>query len=195
MKKFCLTILSLMLLTVVYFSSCSSVEDYSDDNEKPTVSNVFFNVNDTIVYEGHRVNINRDSTVAKDVHIIPIGKWMYISGHFQDNRALSTFSVRMDTTAGNGYKKGNAELDIKDSIHYSFLKLGSSIFRKTDTIVNRSGLLLIPEYDSSKGDTVYTREGLRDLQLKVLDMAGNSDTLYFKVMLLNRKTIYEKYSN
>lgn len=192
MRNFSLSIILLIIIPTFYFSSCSKTEDYSDDKEKPSISNVTFNVKDTFFFDDDmKVTINDSNKILQgQIPILPIGKAIILSAEFRDNRALSTFLVRIDTIKGQGIIRGDETK--KDSINFSLIKLGAKIFDSTYIKVSRNSLDYIPEYTVITGDTFYTKEGIRDVSIICMDKAGNTDTLNTKVRLMTRKSIYEK---
>ncbi|MBB4035734.1 hypothetical protein GGR21_001629 [Dysgonomonas hofstadii] len=145
MKNFCFAVIAVILLPVIYFSSCAKVED--NNVAQPTISNIRFNESDTIVYTDDS-NIKRsirfnDSVYALEYRktdtLIP-GKWVYISADLHADGKLSTFIVR-----GNLTYKSKSIKNYPDSI-YEIIRSGQGIFSdKTDSTVYRNRLLQIPD--------------------------------------------------
>ena len=79
MKKLCISLIILTTIFSMYFSSCSGSENH-DDNEKPTISNVRFNYNDTIIYNGVSIKINDSLNINSDrTDTLVIGKMIYLT--------------------------------------------------------------------------------------------------------------------
>lgn len=192
MKNFYPALIILTTILSICFSSCSS-SDSHEDNEKPTISNVRFNYNDTIIYNGIRIKINDSLNMNSDrIDTLVIGKMIYLTAHFRDNLALSSYKVVLDSLAEN---KGTGN----DSV-FTFEALGADIFgyKKdiTDTIISRNELLTTPNYfiRSQKGDTLQIREGAYQIKVVCGDKYGGEnsrDSVVSKIMLYSRKTIYD----
>ena len=208
MKNFCLVVIIVILLPVIYFSSCAKVED--NNFAQPTISNIRFNESDTIVYTDES-NIRRairfnDSVYAladRKIDTLVPGKWVYISADFHAEGKLSTFIVRGKLTYKSKRKK-----NYPDSI-YEIKRIGQGIFSdKTDSTVYRNRLLQIPDtiidnnrriFIESKWqnvlDTLYLyKEDSYKLETVLMDRFGNrSDSVNDarEVKFLTRKEIRE----
>ncbi|SBV93238.1 hypothetical protein [uncultured Dysgonomonas sp.] len=194
MRNFCLFLVSLILLTGLYFSSCAKVED--DETEPPTISDVRINKNDTLMYGNLVVKINDSlNTNPNRIDTVITKKWMYIYARFTDNEGLSTFKVEINPE----YKDKRGRESVKDSI-MPVIKLGQMIFNQKDITVYRNRLAQIPDTitrtrkDGEKlvMDTLVLTQKIYDMKVAVIDKAGNGDSIIdYKVVLMNRKTLYD----
>ena len=189
MRNFCLTLILLITVPSVWFSSCSGSDD-NDDNENPKVSDIRFNFDDTIVYEGEVIKINDSkNTDPNRTDILVIGKMIYLTAFFEDNVALSGYKVVLDSIPENK-GKGN------DSV-FTFQALGADIFGVKDTLIKKNNLLIIPEnlIRPQKNDTLQIWEGDYSMLVACGDKANNVDsTSYvYTVKLYSRKTIYNMH--
>ncbi|HMM02215.1 MULTISPECIES: hypothetical protein [unclassified Dysgonomonas] len=194
MRNFCLFIVSLILLTGLYFSSCAKVED--DETEPPVISDVRINKNDTLMYGNLVVKINdslNDNPNRMDTVIAT--KWMYIYARFTDNEGLSTFKVEINPE----YRDKRGRENVKDSI-MPVIKLGQMIFNQKDITVYRNRLVQIPDTitrtrkdgDKLVMDTLVLTQKIYDMKVAVIDKAGNGDSIMdYKVVLMNRKALYD----
>ncbi|GAB6121360.1 hypothetical protein [Dysgonomonas termitidis] len=194
MRNFCLFIVTLILLTGLYFSSCAKVE--GDETEPPAISDVRINKNDTLMYGNLVIKMNdslNDNPNRMDTVIAT--KWMYIYARFTDNEALSTFKVEINPE----YKDKRGRENVKDSI-MPIVKLGQMIFNQKDITVYRNRLLQIPDTitrtrkdgDVSVMDTLVLSQKIYDMKVAVIDKAGNGDSIMdYKVVLMNRKSLYD----
>ncbi|MFV0311146.1 MAG: hypothetical protein ACK5KN_05795 [Dysgonomonas sp.] len=194
MRNFCLFIVSLILLTGLYFSSCAKVED--DETEPPVISDVRINKNDTLMYGNLVVKINdslNDNPNRMDTVIAT--KWMYIYARFTDNEGLSTFKVEINPE----YRDKRGRENVKDSI-MPIIKLGQMIFNQKDITVYRNRLVQIPDTitrtrkdgDKLVMDTLVLTQKIYDMKVAVIDKAGNGDSIMdYKVVLMNRKALYD----
>ena len=183
MRNLYLYVIALILLPVVYFSSCAKVEE--NNVERPTVSNVRFNESDTIVYRDasnvRRVILFNDSSkIRLPVDTLVPGKWLYVSADLHAEGKLSSFIVRGLLTYKS--KKGYS-----DSI-FKLIGVGQNIYsNKTDSTVYRNRLFLIPDTirDASRNviedgnivrrpDTLYLdAEKSHELMTILMDRFGN----------------------
>ncbi len=192
MRNFCLIFILFIIVPSVWFSSCSGSDD-NDDNEKPVISNVRFNFDDTIVYEGQSIKINDSkNTDPNRTDILVIGKMIYLTATFQDDLALSSYKVVLDSVPEN---KGTGN----DSV-FTFQALGADIFGVKDTIIQRNNLLIIPNnlVRPQTNDNIDIREGEYHMKIVCGDMYGGKesrDSIISKIMIYSRKTIYEMYRN
>lgn len=194
MRNFCLFIVSLILLTGLYFSSCAKVED--DETEPPTISDVRINKNDTLMYGNLVVRINDSlNTDPNRMDTVITKKWMYIYARFTDNEGLSTFKVEINPE----YKDKRGRESVKDSI-MPVVRLGQMIFNQKDITVYRNRLVQIPDTitrtrkdgDKLVMDTLVLTQKIYDMKVAVIDKAGNGDSIMdYKVILMNRKTLYD----
>lgn len=194
MRNFCLFIVSLILLTGLYFSSCAKVED--DETEPPTISDVRINKNDTLMYGNLVVRINDSlNTDPNRMDTVITKKWMYIYARFTDNEGLSTFKVEINPE----YKDKRGRESVKDSI-MPVVRLGQMIFNQKDITVYRNRLVQIPDTitrtrkdgDKLVMDTLVLTQKIYDMKVAVIDKAGNGDSIMdYKVVLMNRKTLYD----
>lgn len=187
-------IVSLILLTGLYFSSCAKVED--DETEPPVISDVRINKNDTLMYGNLVVKINdslNDNPNRMDTVIAT--KWMYIYARFTDNEGLSTFKVEINPE----YRDKRGRENVKDSI-MPIIKLGQMIFNQKDITVYRNRLVQIPDTitrtrkdgDKLVMDTLVLTQKIYDMKVAVIDKAGNGDSIMdYKVVLMNRKALYD----
>lgn len=194
MRNFCLFIVSLILLTGLYFSSCAKVED--DETEPPAISDVRINKNDTLMYGNLVVRINDSLNENPNrMDTVITKKWMYIYARFTDNEGLSTFKVEINPE----YKDKRGRESVKDSI-MPVVRLGQMIFNQKDITVYRNRLVQIPDTitrtrkdgDKLVMDTLVLTQKIYDMKVAVIDKAGNGDSIMdYKVVLMNRKTLYD----
>ncbi|EGK00820.1 hypothetical protein [Dysgonomonas gadei] len=196
MRNFCLFIVSLILLTGLYFSSCAKVED--DETEPPAISDVRINKNDTLMYGNLVVRINDSLNENPNrMDTVIATKWMYIYARFTDKGGslLSTFKVEINPE----YKDKRGRESVKDSI-MPVVRLGQMIFNQKDITVYRNRLVQIPDTitrtrkdgDKLVMDTLVLTQKIYDLKVAVIDKAGNGDSIMdYKVVLMNRKTLYD----
>ncbi|MBF0651005.1 hypothetical protein IR083_19495 [Dysgonomonas sp. GY75] len=194
MRNFCLFIVSLILLTGLYFSSCAKVED--DETEPPAISDVRINKNDTLMYGNLVVRINDSLNENPNrMDTVIATKWMYIYARFTDNEGLSTFKVEINPE----YKDKRGRESVKDSI-MPVVRLGQMIFNQKDITVYRNRLVQIPDTitrtrkdgDKLVMDTLVLTQKIYDMKVAVIDKAGNGDSIMdYKVILMNRKTLYD----
>ncbi|WP_419034431.1 hypothetical protein [Dysgonomonas gadei] len=194
MRNFCLFIVSLILLTGLYFSSCAKVED--DETEPPAISDVRINKNDTLMYGNLVVRINDSLNENPNrMDTVITKKWMYIYARFTDNEGLSTFKVEINPE----YKDKRGRESVKDSI-MPVVRLGQMIFNQKDITVYRNRLVQIPDTitrtrkdgDKLVMDTLVLTQKIYDMKVAVIDKAGNGDSIMdYKVILMNRKTLYD----
>lgn len=194
MRNFCSFIVSLILLTGLYFSSCAKVED--DETEPPAISDVRINKNDTLMYGNLVVRINDSLNENPNrMDTVITKKWMYIYARFTDNEGLSTFKVEINPE----YKDKRGRESVKDSI-MPVVRLGQMIFNQKDITVYRNRLVQIPDTitrtrkdgDKLVMDTLVLTQKIYDMKVAVIDKAGNGDSIMdYKVILMNRKTLYD----
>lgn len=196
MQKFSLSIIFLILVPALYFSSCAEDEN-KDDNERPKIVYARINVNDTLyvtdsIYSKEAVilGLNDSLSINHKIDTLTIGKWVYINAEFHDDKGLSTFKV--ETRLRYASEVGTEDEKILDTL---FIKLGRNIFGKDTIEVTRNRLMLIPDTIIRKYDNIPVKLGLvpNDYPFKVvcLDISGKRDSIQFPVRLLFRKTIYE----
>ena len=190
MRNLCITLIIVLVIPAVWFSSCAKVDDY-EGNEKPTVSDVRFNANDTLLLENGEVIVLNDSTKTTSPRIdtFIIGKTLYLNARFRDSIGLSSYRVRMivdlETKEHFISKK---PLDIKALGEDIFSTKGHKI---KDTTIIRNRLFSIPEI-ITRLDTVFNpKQGLYDVQIACGNIANRVDStsFYYKVLLLSRDSI------
>jgi len=206
MKNFCISVIVIILLPVIYFSSCAKVED--NNVARPTISNLRFNESDTMLYYDDS-NIRRSIRFNDSVYtnrqidtLIP-GKWLYVSADMHAEGKLSTFIVRGELRYISKEDKG-----YPDSI-YKITRLGLNIFSdKQDSTVYRNRLIQIPDtlrissrrfiMDGkvrNEEDTLYLyTEEPYELMTVLMDRFGNSSDStkdVRQVKFLTRKELIE----
>ncbi|MFV0417644.1 MAG: hypothetical protein ACK5KT_02770 [Dysgonomonas sp.] len=195
MQKFSLSIILLLLVPTLYFSSCAEDEN-KDDNESPKIVYAHINVNDTLyvtdtVYSKQEVTLKLNDSLSlnHEIDTLTIGKWVYVNAEFRDDKSLSTFKV--ETTLRYKSKAGTGDDKTLDTL---FVKLGRNIFGKDTIQVAQNRLMQIPDTITRKYNNIPVKMGLvpNDYQFKVvcLDASGKRDSIQFPVRLLFRKTIY-----
>lgn len=196
MRKFSLSIIFLILVPALYFSSCAEDEN-KDDNEIPKILYAHINVNDTLyvtdtIYSKEEITLklNDSLSVNHEIDTLTIGKWVYINAAFADDKSLSTFKV--ETTLRYKSKAGTGDDKTLDTL---FVKLGRNIFGKDTIKVAQNRLMQIPDTIIRKYNNIPVKLGLvaNDYQFKVvcLDASGKRDSIQFPVRMLFRKTIYD----
>lgn len=196
MQKFSLSIIFLILVPALYFSSCAEDEN-KDDNEIPKILYAHINVNDTLyvtdtIYSKEEITLklNDSLSVNHEIDTLTIGKWVYINAAFADDKSLSTFKV--ETTLRYKSKTGVGDDKTLDTL---FIKLGRNIFGEKSIKVARNRLMQIPDTITRKYNNIPVKMGLvpNDYQFKVvcLDTSGKRDSIQFPVRMLFRKTIYD----
>lgn len=202
MRNFCLVILLLIGIPAIYFSSCAKVE--SEERGAPVMSEISINLNDTIMYldpvtkkrQALKFNdsISRSKIDPKNrIDTVIIGKWMYISARFRDEGGLSTFK------AGDTLHYQNINDSKKMDSVLKIVKLGQSIFGKTDIYVSRNRLIQLPDtlrrtgtaYGSQRNDTLVRRIEDHKLLVACMDRGGNKDSTYVPIKILTREKFIE----
>lgn len=192
----------------IYFSSCAKEEN--SENEKPVMSEISINLNDTIMYfdliTNKRKTLKFNDSISRSkidpsnrIDTVIIGKWMYISARFVDEGGLSTFKVGDTLT----YKDINSnKADPLDSI-LNIVKLGESIFNKKDVYVFRNRLIQLPDtlrregiaYGKNRRDTLIRISEDYKLLVACMDKAGNKDSTYILIRLITRDKFLESRIN
>ncbi|GEM_PF-1630650 len=208
MRTFCIFIFALMSFFSIYFSSCAKEEN--SENEKPVMSEISINLNDTIMYfdliTNKRKTLKFNDSISRSkidpsnrIDTVIIGKWMYISARFVDEGGLSTFKVGDTLT----YKDINPnKADPLDSI-LNIVKLGESIFNKKDVYVFRNRLIQLPDtlrregiaYGENRRDTLIRISEDYKLLVACMDKAGNKDSTYIPICLITRDKFLESRIN
>lgn len=208
MRTFCIFIFALMSFFSIYFSSCAKEEN--SENEKPVMSEISINLNDTIMYfdliTNKRKTLKFNDSISRSkidpsnrIDTVIIGKWMYISARFVDEGGLSTFKVGDTLT----YKDINSnKADPLDSI-LNIVKLGESIFNKKDVYVFRNRLIQLPDtlrregiaYGKNRRDTLIRISEDYKLLVACMDKAGNKDSTYILIRLITRDKFLESRIN
>lgn len=184
MKNICLFAIAIILLPVIYFSSCAKVED--DNVAQPTISNIRFNESDTIMYYDksgiRRRLLFNDSTETgqRQTDILVPGKWLYISADMHAEGKLSTFIVRGELRYKSirGYDDSIFEIKRLGQGVFSN-KQDSSVYRNRlvqipDTIVDNNRSLLIDNRWERRADTLYLyAQEPYNLYTVLMDRFGN----------------------
>lgn len=193
MRNFCLILLLITIAPSLWFSSCAKVDEYGDS--ETIISDVVFNMDDTIYIEDLKMNIIiNDSASIKpnNIDTLVIGKPVYIKARFQDEIGLSSFKVEM--------KIDSSKLTpTKDSLYY-FYSLGADIFSSSrnkiyDITVRKNTLVTIPvtvtrlNKETNETESVDVYQGDYIIKVACLNLAGRGDTIYHKVKLLSRDSI------
>lgn len=192
----------------IYFSSCAKEEN--SENEKPVMSEISINLNDTIMYfdliTNKRKTLKFNDSISRSkidpsnrIDTVIIGKWMYISARFVDEGGLSTFKVG-DTLTYKDIDPNKA--DPLDSI-LNIVKLGESIFNKKDVYVFRNRLIQLPDtlrregiaYGKNRRDTLIRISEDYKLLVACMDKAGNKDSTYIPIRLITRDKFLESRIN
>lgn len=208
MRTFCIFIFALMSFFSIYFSSCAKEEN--SENEKPVMSEISINLNDTIMYfdliTNKRKTLKFNDSISRSkidpsnrIDTVIIGKWMYISARFVDEGGLSTFKVG-DTLTYKDIDPNKA--DPLDSI-LNIVKLGESIFNKKDVYVFRNRLIQLPDtlrregiaYGKNRRDTLIRISEDYKLLVACMDKAGNKDSTYIPIRLITRDKFLESRIN
>lgn len=198
MRNFCLLILLSVAISVIYFSSCAKVEH--QESSAPIISEISINLNDTVMYfdsaEMKRKPLKLNDSISRSkidprdrVDTVILGKWMYISARFQDEGGLSTFK------AGDTLKYQNINEDKKLDSTLRIMRLGQSIFGKTDIYVSHSRLLQLPDvlyrtgiaYGDQRNDTLVRSVEDHKLLVACIDKAGNKDSTYTPIRIISRE--------
>ncbi|GAB6007979.1 hypothetical protein [Dysgonomonas reticulitermitis] len=193
MKNLCLLLISLTIIPMIWFSSCTKTED-NNDNIPPVIDSlsIRFNFNDTIKWQNTSITIN-DTLTKEGQDTLVVGKVIYMSGRFFTNkeRALSGYKVDLYYKLINESQK-----EINDTL----TAVGAGIFGKTDTIIRMNRLITIPDFisimeNNESGVKVpviyYPVEGDHTLNVVCGDIYGKRDSIQFPVKLLSRKSIYD----
>jgi hypothetical protein len=189
MKNFRLSLILLIVLSVLSYSSCAK-DDNDNDGIEPQISDIRFNFNDTIMWEDTAITIN-DTLTKETMDTLVIGKIAYMSGRFTTNKdnALSGYKVIFN------FKMK----DRKDNIVDTFLvAVGANIFGQTDISISRNNLLILPDSilrrEESENIYYYPMEGEANLDIACIDIYGNLNSITHPVKLLSRETIYNSRS-
>lgn len=191
MKRY--TIL-LSILLVAYFFSCAKTDS---DTTPPVISAVMINSNDTIVVRpGDTIRINEDE--EESLKTIVLGRKLKFKALFSDDKMLSSYRIRIEVHPDN--------LGVEDDSVYYVKRRWSEIFGLKEYAfdIRPNDNILIPENFDYTGKSPITnadttmkrpvREGLYNLQVLLIDAAGNGDSVVQKVTLLKRKTIIDNHS-
>lgn len=178
-------IIIFLVLPLILIQSCAKVED--EDTNPPQISEVFFNRRDTIMWNGEVISINNN--VEDDlsrIDTLPIGKMTYVRAHLVGGeRSLSSYIVVLDSMPGA------ARIDSL----FRFKRLGNNIFGRTDTLIERNNLMLIPEYQvktiNNIRDTLYTHQGDYSMRIVCGNKFNMRDSLMYTVKVLTRDSIYK----
>jgi hypothetical protein len=151
-------------------------------------------MNDTLHFDGLIIKIN-DSTNTKPngIDTLVIGHTVFLKARFQDEIGLSSYKVEMNVDS-------SLMVENKDSV-YRFFSLGIDIFSSnnnkiSDITVMRNNLVAIPTYttklnkETSKTDTLSIYQGDYIMKVACTNIAGKRDSIYYKVKLLSRDSIY-----
>ena len=190
MRNLCITLIIVLVVPAVWFSSCAKIDDYEGAG-KPTVSDVRFNANDTLLLENGEVIILNDSTKTSSPRIdtFIIGKTLYLNARFRDSIGLSSYRVKIIVNLETEeHLISEKTLEIKALGEDIFSTKGHKI---KDIIVIRNRLFSIPE-TITKSDAIYTpKQGLYDVQIACGNIANRVDStsFYYKVLLLSRDSI------
>lgn len=191
MMKYTLYVI-LFFVSVFCISSCASTDS---DITPPVIGDIIINPNDTI-------NIGLDDTikvnvgdVAVDIDTLILGHRLLFSADFSDNEKLSSYFIYLDSVPNSV-----SQTPVQDTIF--FIKrawteiYGMKEYSFQDGANNE---IYIPESISYQGLKPGTedyvtlkrplREGLCDLHVFLLDVAGNQTKKTKKIMMLNRKTV------
>lgn len=189
MKKFCLFLISLILIPFLW-TSCDKSEEV-DDNEPPVISNVRFNFNDTIIWgsDNEIITINQN-TAGPNNDTLVIGKLAYMTAHFKDNayRGLSSYRVKFRLKM-----KRQSDGQIVDD---SLFAIGATIFDSTEITIKKNNLITLSESMSRTIDKVSgiydIQEGDCKINIAVGDRNNNVDSTSYEYTLkiLSRESIY-----
>jgi len=177
-------------LPAVWFSSCAK-EENDNDGVPPRISDIRFNLKDTIVFNETSITINGTATKGETDTLV-IGKLAYIAGHFSTNKdsVLSGYAVFLYV------KMYNKNKVINDTLR----AVGGNIFGRTDVIISRNNLITIPDSISKREKTAagadttsiyYPQEGDYVAEIKCGDIYGNRDSISHPIRLMSRQSIYD----
>ena len=205
MKNFCLVIISVLLLPVIYFSSCAKVDE--NNVSRPVVSDIRFNENDTIAYWDGEIRrslrFNDSLNFERTIDTLIPGKWLNVSANLFAEGKLSTFIIRGKVTYNSHFKYAEPNVD---SI-FEIVRLGQDIYdnKKDCTMIIKNRLLIIPDtiraqrYFRSTTKTVMDTlvikmDQLYDISVILMDQFGNlSDSVneYRQVKFMTREQLLE----
>lgn len=184
-KKYSFLLIIAVTFTIAFgFISCGDKsENY--DQIAPQISDVRFNLQDTIMKGDVLFTIiNPKTTTTEDTLII--GKVVYLNAHFstKNENALSSYKVELyvDTKSA------------KDSIRKDTLfAVSAKIAGQTEITIEKNRLMLIPDsvnVRNQTGSTLYGPvEGRYKMMIEYGDIYGNRDTTYRDINLLKRITL------
>ncbi|NDV96074.1 hypothetical protein D0T84_14295 [Dysgonomonas sp. 521] len=196
MRNFCLILISIIIVPSIWFSSCAKSETY-DTDDKPVVSDVRFNFNDSLMYaDGTLIKLNDSANTNPDrIDTLILGKMVYLTARFQDNVGLSSYRVKLVIDSSRLTPTNDSLL--------SFYSLGADIYSSNkhkiyDTVIQKNTLITIPTYalrtnkETQLKDTVAIYQGDYIMQIACGNIAGNRDSTSFsyRVKLLTRDSIY-----
>jgi hypothetical protein len=176
---------------MLWFSSCAKTED-NNDGIAPVISNIRFNSNDTINWEGTIIKINDSTSTSRELDTLVIGKILYMSGYFSTNntKALSGYKVEL------WYKLINSDMEVLDD---TLTAIGKNIYGMTEADIWNNRLIQIPDSVSRTEEneagidvSVIYKPIAGDYTVNVAcgDIYGNKDSTLFSIRLLSRETIY-----
>lgn len=188
MRTFYILVILFIFLPLMFIQSCAKAED--ENNENPQISEVFFNLRDTIHWNGEVFSINNNNTLddVSRMDTLPIEKMVYVRARFDDMakaNSLSGYLVVLDSIYGSTRI---------DSV-FRFSRQGGSIFGKSDTLVERNNLTRIPfsftKNQNGKIETFYTYQGDYSMKIVCGNTFGRRDSLIYTVKVLSRDSIYK----
>lgn len=184
-KKYPFLLIVAVAFTISFgFISCGDKSE-SYDQTSPQISDVRFNLQDTIMKGDVLLTIINPKTVATEDTLI-IGKIVYLNAHFstKNENALSSYKVELYLNTKSA----------KDSIRKDTLfAVSAKIAGQTEITIEKNRLMLIPDSITVRdqtGNTLYGPvEGRYKMMIEYGDIYGNRDTTYRDINLLKRITL------
>lgn len=193
-----------VLLSILIVSSCADSELEHNDSEIPEISNIRFNVGDTVIMgNGEIITLNRLDKDPSLSDTLVIGHKVRFRGEFTDNHGLSSVYVRIwgDTVSVNTDDEGNIvrvdtcyRLRIKPVLPIQ----GEKILAIEDVLLGSDEVPV--SVNAKDGKRLLIREGGTEepyeFSIWCSDLAGNENKTAYErtpIVVSSRKTIIEHY--
>lgn len=194
MKRYIIYFSLLGVIVSAFAYSCAKTDD---DTTPPVIRAVSLSPNDTIKLDsGEIIEINTDDEAV--LNTLVLGRKLKFKAEFSDNKMLSFYRILINVDPENhGIEKDSA---------YSVSRRWVDIFGQTEYNfpIRYNDDILIPdkfdhtEIDPVTGESVAqqrpVREGLYNLEVILVDAAGNSTSVNQSVVLKKRSTIVDDHS-
>lgn len=183
--------ISLFLVFVFGMSSCANTDS---DTTPPVIGNIFINPNDTInIGPGDTLRVNVGDDESADILIL--GHRLLFRAEFSDDEKLSSYFIHLDSV-----KESISQTPVKDTVFY-IKRAWTDIYgmKQYSFEDEANGEIYVPDVlkytakDPTTGDNVTLnlplREGFCDLNVSLLDVAGNQVNKTKRIIMLSRETV------